>query len=185
MFVNLPGRTARELARSIEEAVHGGGLQPGEPLPPIRQLAAASRISPVTVAAAYRRLRTRGIVVGEGRQGDARALQSGQPRPPADQRPAPEGLIDLATGNPDPDLLPALRPRARAPRDVPRLYGSRLRVPRLIEFAAGEFAADGVAPTTDSGFWRARRRLSVCFASNCARVIVLPSRIRRCPHCSI
>ena len=46
------GKTARALARSIEEAVHAGNLQPGESLPPIRQLAASSRISPVTVAAA-------------------------------------------------------------------------------------------------------------------------------------
>ena len=145
MVRKFAGKTARELARSIEEAVHAGGLQPGEPLPPIRQLAAASRVSPVTVAAAYRRLRTRGIVVGEGRRGTRVRPNPASPAFPTDQRPAPEGLIDLATGNPDPDLLPPFSSALSRLTDVPRLYGDPPLRPQLIEFAAGEFAADGVA----------------------------------------
>ena len=144
MVRKFAGKTARDLARSIEEAVHTGTLQPGDPLPPIRQLAVSSRISPVTVAAAYRRLRTRGIVVGEGRRGTRVRPNPASPVLPTDQRPSPEGLIDLATGNPDPDLLPSLGPALSRVPTVPGLYGDPPLRAQLIEFAAGEFAADGV-----------------------------------------
>jgi DNA-binding transcriptional MocR family regulator len=138
------GRTARELARSIEEAVHAGTLQPGAPLPPIRQLAVSSRLSPVTVAAAYRRLHARGIVVGQGRRGTRVRPNPASPGLPADQRAAAEGLIDLATGNPDPDLLPPLAPALASVSAGPHLYGEPSQNGRFVTFAAGEFAADGV-----------------------------------------
>src|SRR5688572_10525637 len=138
------GKTARGLARSIEEAVHAGTLQPGEPLPPIRQLAASSRLSPVTVAAAYRQLHSRGIVVGQGRRGTRVRPNPASPGLPADQRAAAEGLIDLATGNPDPDLLPPLAPALGSVSAGPHLYGEPSLNGRLVTFAAGEFAADGV-----------------------------------------
>ena len=138
------GRTARDLARSIEEAVHSGTLQPGAPLPPIRQLAASSRLSPVTVAAAYRRLHSRGIVAGEGRRGTRVRPNPASPGLPADQRAAAEGLIDLATGNPDPDLLPPLAPALASVSAGPHLYGEPSLNGRLATFVAGEFAADGV-----------------------------------------
>jgi DNA-binding transcriptional MocR family regulator len=145
MVRNFKGRTARDLARSIEEAVHTGVLQPGEALPPIRQLATSSRVSPVTVAAAYRRLRTRGLVTGEGRRGTRVRQNPASPVLPADQRPAPHGLVDLATGNPDPALLPALGSALGRLTITPRLYGEPPLRRQLIEFAAGELAADGVA----------------------------------------
>jgi DNA-binding transcriptional MocR family regulator len=145
MIRKFAGRTARELARSIENAVHAGALKPGEPLPPIRQLAASVRLSPVTVAAAYRRLRSRGIVAGQGRRGTRVRLNPASPVLPVDQRPAPEGLLDLATGNPDPELLPPLTPALGRVSASPRLYGEAAAQSRLIAFAAGEFAADGVS----------------------------------------
>src|SRR5215208_1352689 len=138
------GKTASALARSIEDAVHAGILQPGEPLPPIRQLAASSHLSPVTVAAAYRRLHSRGIVVGQGRRGTWVRPNPASPGFPADQRAAAEGLIDLATGNPDPDLLPPLPHALASLASAPRLYGESSVNGRLVTFAAGEFAADGV-----------------------------------------
>lgn len=145
MVRKFAGRTARDLARSIEEAVHGGTLQPGEPLPPIRQMAASSGISPVTVAAAYRRLRSRGIVIGQGRRGTRVRPNPASPVLPADQRPVAEGLIDLATGNPDPDLLPPMSPALGRVRVEPGLYGDPPLRSQLISFAAGEFTADGIA----------------------------------------
>jgi DNA-binding transcriptional MocR family regulator len=146
MYRKFAGRTASDLARSIEEAVHAGTLRPGELLPPIRRLAASSRISPVTVAAAYRRLHARGIVVGQGRRGTRVRPNPASPVLPADQRPAPEGLVDLATGNPDPDLLPPLAPALGRVATTPRLYGEAPLQSQLMAFAAGEFAADGVDP---------------------------------------
>ena len=133
------------MAVSIEEAVHSGALKPGDPLPPIRRLAASSRISPVTVAAAYRRLRSRGLVTGDGRRGTRVRPNPASPVLPADQRAAPEGLVDLATGNPDPALLPPLGPALGRLADVPRLYGQPALCPQFIEFAAGELAADDVS----------------------------------------
>jgi DNA-binding transcriptional MocR family regulator len=139
------GRTASELARSIEEAVHAGALTPGESLPTIRQLAAASRISPVTVAAAYRRLHSRGILVGQGRRGTRVRSNPASPGLPADQRPAAEGLIDLATGNPDLQLLPSVASALGSLPTAPRLYGEAPLSRQLMSFAAAEFAADEVA----------------------------------------
>ena len=61
-----------------------------------------------------------------------------------DQRAAPEGLIDLATGNPDPELLPPPGPALSSVSSTLRLYGESPSHPRLAAFAAGEFAADGI-----------------------------------------
>jgi DNA-binding transcriptional MocR family regulator len=139
------GRTARDLARSIEEAVHSGALPAGEPLPPIRQLAASARLSPVTVAAAYRRLHARGIVVGQGRRGTRVRPNPASPGLPVDQMSVPDGLVDLATGNPDPELLPPWDAALARVTTVPRLYGDSPLLPRLLAFAAGEFDADDIA----------------------------------------
>ena len=144
MYRMFAGRTAHDLARSIEEAVHAGTLQPGDLLPPIRQLAVSSRISPVTVAAAYRRLHSRGIVVGQGRRGTRVRPNPASPALPLDQRPTSEGLVDLATGNPDPALLPSLTSVLGRVSAHPRLYGETPGHPPLLAFAAAEFEADGV-----------------------------------------
>lgn len=127
--------------------MHAGVLAPGESLPPIRQLASSARLSPVTVAAAYRRLHARGIVVGQGRRGTRVRPNPASPVLPADQRPAPEGLVDLATGNPDPELLPSPGLVLGRIGVTPRLYGEPAVESRLRAFAAGEFAADEVDAT--------------------------------------
>lgn len=138
------GKTAQELARSIEESVHSGALLPGDLLPSIRELAASARVSPVTVAAAYRRLHARGITSGQGRRGTRVRPNPASPVLPHDQRAAPEGLVDLATGNPDPELLPQLGAAIARISPEPRLYGEPTLLPRLMAFAAGEFDADEI-----------------------------------------
>jgi DNA-binding transcriptional MocR family regulator len=138
------GRNARDLARSIESAVHSGSLQPGDSLPPIRELATSTGLSPVTVAAAYRRLQSRGIVVGRGRRGTLVRPNPASPAAPLDQRPAPDGLFDLAGGNPDPALLPPFSPASFRLSSSARLYGDSPVNSALGTFAAGEFAADDV-----------------------------------------
>jgi DNA-binding transcriptional MocR family regulator len=63
-------------------------------------------------------------------------------RPPA---PLPRHVRDLAHGNPDPRLLPRL-PRIQAPVGAgPRLYAEQASLPQLLEIAAQQFAADGIA----------------------------------------
>src|SRR5205085_7876543 len=78
----LAGRTAIEIAASVETAIRHQSLGPGEQLPPVRTLARELSVSPATVASAYRHLRTRGIIVGDGRRGTRVAA-----RPPLLARP--------------------------------------------------------------------------------------------------
>ena len=134
------GRNASEISRDVEGAVRDGRLAPGATLPPVRGLAADLGLSPVTVAAAYRELREKGIARGNGRAG-TRITGA----PPIGPRPAltvPDGVRNLLVGSPDPELLPALP--AVTPR--PRLYGEPPVAPRLGRLAAEQFRADGIDP---------------------------------------
>ena len=100
----VPG--AKEIAARFETEIRDGRRRPGEALPPVRALAAELRVSPGTVASAYHTLRLRGLAGGQGRRGTRVSA-----RPPVALRPrdaVPETLRDLASGNPDPALLPAL-----------------------------------------------------------------------------
>jgi len=138
----ITGRSADAIARSIEESLQSGRLQAEASLPPVRSLAESLGVSPTTVAAAYRTLRQRGLVVGQGRRGTRIARrESAPPRLPI---PHAAGTINLSDGNPDPELLPDLEPLLRElpfPRD---LYGAPCVLPEL--HAAGHrlLAADGV-----------------------------------------
>lgn len=138
----ITGSSARDIARSIEEGVAAGGLAPGTPLPSVRGLARELDVSPTTVATAYRELRTRGLVVTHER---SRTVVSHVPplvsRPHA---PLPEGVRDLAAGDPDPTLLPDLAATLRTV-DVPaRGYGEEALVPALSERAVDWFTGDGI-----------------------------------------
>lgn len=141
------GTTAREIAASLEAAVRQGALAPGAVLPSVRQLATELHVSPPTVAAALADLRRRGVVVTH-----ARRRSSVSPRPPVavemSEPLLPANVVDLARGNPDPALLPDLRPvltRLSAGRQ-PHLYGEPGVDPRLAELARGELAEAGVEP---------------------------------------
>jgi DNA-binding transcriptional MocR family regulator len=134
------GRSATEIAASIESAVRDARLAPGSRLPTVRELARTLRVSPTTIAAAYQRLRLRGLVAGQGRRG-TRVTH----RPPLLARSpvaAAKGLRNLADGNPDPSLLPR-HAAAVAPRR-PRLYGEQNELPELLALARRQLAADGV-----------------------------------------
>jgi DNA-binding transcriptional MocR family regulator len=111
----------------------------------VRALAQRLGTSPATVNAAYRILRQRGLVLGEGRRG-TRVAPRPALRTPSHHRPEAHGLRDLAVGMPDPELLPALGP-ALARIDLPvttQLDGLELADPALLELARKGFAADGI-----------------------------------------
>ena len=124
------------LSTSIEQAVHAGRLPPGAMLPTVRDLSAVLKLSPATVAAAYRVLRTRGLTTGSGRQGTRVAARPPSPAAKRSGLVVP-GLVDLATGNPDPSLLPPLQAAVRAITGDPRLYGDAAELPPLMQLSRG------------------------------------------------
>jgi DNA-binding transcriptional MocR family regulator len=148
----IAGSTASEIASSIEQQARAaiGDQQ----LPTIRELAATLRVSPVTVAAAYRLLHSRGLAVGHGRRG-TRLRAHSTPHPPSLRSSgAAEGVLDLSSGNPDPALLPSIDAALRGLHADAHLYGEPAELRPLIAFATAEFEADGIpaaAVTVTSG----------------------------------
>ena len=138
----IAGGTSAAISGSIEAGVRGGGLAAGQPLPPVRKLAATLGVSPGTVAGAYRTLRQRGIVETAGRGGTRI-----RPRPPvaptraALRLPVPPEVLDLSAGEPDVRLLPAL-PRIAA--QSRRGYRDAGPIPDLLELATARLAGDGL-----------------------------------------
>src|SRR5690606_8811702 len=100
-----------EIADSVRALVDRGELAPWQSLPPVRALAEQLGINRNTAVAAYRTLARSGVVVSLGRAGTRVAQR---------QTVAQEGfaaagsLRDVATGNPDPRLIPDLGPALTA-----------------------------------------------------------------------
>jgi len=138
----LSGSTAVNIARSVEQAVTAGRIAAGAPLPPVRALATQLRVSPATVAAAYRLLQERGLAFGDGRRGTR--VRPAPPLATPDDLPLPAGARDLASGNPDPRLLPNVRKALHSLAAPPRLYGIGVTAQQLVDVARAQFAADGV-----------------------------------------
>ena len=136
------GAGAREIAARIEEGIRVGALAPGEQLPTIRALATEVGVSPMTVASAYRALRARGLLTAAGRRGTRVAE-----RPPLPVRAAffvPPGARDLASGNPDPELLPPLGVGLAGVDRSPHRLLDEGRLDVLVELARAQLAADGI-----------------------------------------
>ncbi|HTZ24634.1 MAG TPA: aminotransferase class I/II-fold pyridoxal phosphate-dependent enzyme [Streptosporangiaceae bacterium] len=136
------GAAATTIAARIEAAIAEGELVPEARLPTVRDLAAELAVSPATVAAAYRLLKQRGLVSANSRRGTVVL-----PQPPLrvrGARPLPPGVRDLASGNPDPALLPPLGPALARLDPGHKLYGGPVKLLRLVELAGAGFAADGI-----------------------------------------
>lgn len=136
------GAGASTIAATVELEIAHGRLPAEASLPTVRALAAALGVSPATVAAAYRTLRQRGFVVTDRGRGTSVAAQ-----PPVRVKAAvalPEGVRDLASGNPDPRLLPALAGAFAGLAPGHKLYGGAAKLPELAAQAAADFAGDGI-----------------------------------------
>jgi DNA-binding transcriptional MocR family regulator len=142
MQAEISGRTAAAIAASLERRLVGP-IRSDAPLPTVRQLASTLGVSPATVAAAYKLLKSRGLVSGQGRRGThprGQTVGSLRATPWTDAR----GLRDLATGDPDPDLLPPLGQALRALSVEQKLYGDAPEWPGLVAYASSELVADGI-----------------------------------------
>jgi DNA-binding transcriptional MocR family regulator len=147
----IGGSTAREIASSVEASIREGLVRTGDQLPTVRALAERLGTSPATVNAAYRILRQRGLVVGEGRRG-TRVAPRPPVRPPADvaarepsvQRTA--GVRDLTIGLPDPELLLPVQPvLERIDLDAKMRISSLESIdPELLALATESFRSDGL-----------------------------------------
>jgi DNA-binding transcriptional MocR family regulator len=146
---SIRGRTAREVAASVESSILEGVLETGDQLPTVRALAQALGTSPATVNSAYRTLRQRGLVIGEGRRGTRVAPRPALRAAARAWSMAPEtaeGVRDLTVGLPDPELLPPVAPalgRVDPGRRL-KLAGLEAPDPELVELAAKSFRADGL-----------------------------------------
>ncbi|WP_432180799.1 aminotransferase class I/II-fold pyridoxal phosphate-dependent enzyme [Streptomyces sp. NBC_00063] len=144
----IEGRRAAEIAASVERAVGGGDLQPGQLLPPMRELAQHLGVNPNTVAAAYRTLRERGVIETAGRRGSRVRSKPATTARELIRVDVPAGVRDVSNGNPDTALLPSLAEAfawAAAQGDkVPVLYGDGPLEPELARHARVAFDQDGI-----------------------------------------
>lgn len=125
-----------------------GDLEPGQLLPPMRELAERLGVNPNTVAAAYRTLRERGVIETAGRRGSRIRSKPATTGRDYIRVEVPEGVRNVADGNPDPALLPALAEAfaAAAGRSDgdPVMYGEAAVEAELERLARADLDADGV-----------------------------------------
>ncbi|MFF2929878.1 aminotransferase class I/II-fold pyridoxal phosphate-dependent enzyme [Streptomyces mirabilis] len=144
----IEGRRAADISASVERAVGSGDLEPGQLLPPMRELAERLGVNPNTVAAAYRTLRERGVIETAGRRGSRIRSKPATTGRDYIRVEVPEGVRNVADGNPDPALLPALAEAfaaaaGRSDRD-PVMYGEAAVEAELERLARADLGADGV-----------------------------------------
>ncbi|WP_405814853.1 aminotransferase class I/II-fold pyridoxal phosphate-dependent enzyme [Streptomyces sp. NBC_01390] len=144
----IKGRGAAEISASVERAVGAGELEPGQLLPPMRELAERLGVNPNTVAAAYRTLRDRGVIETHGRRGSRVRSKPATTGREYIRVEVPTGVRDVAHGNPDPALLPSLAAAFAAAGEqgdrAPVLYGDAIVEPELARIARADLDADGV-----------------------------------------
>ncbi|QBJ97220.1 aminotransferase class I/II-fold pyridoxal phosphate-dependent enzyme [Rhodococcus sp. ABRD24] len=147
--MGIEGGTAQEIADSVRGLLQEGALTVGATLPPVRQLAAELGVNRNTVAAAYRTLVLAGVAETRGRGGTV--LRDN--RDAGEQEGSAEGtpLTDLASGNPDPALLPDLTTALVGLDVTAKLYGGATIDPGLADAAERTFA-DLTAEITRAGW---------------------------------
>ena len=123
LSARLRAGTSRGLADAVSSAIRDDVLVDGDRMPPIRLVAQTLRLSPTTVTSAWALLVRGGLLHTDGRRGTVVAIRSGAARGPAGSRPTRYRQavdrtslfeVDLATGMPDPALLPGLTTALRS-----------------------------------------------------------------------
>ncbi|MCQ9387358.1 aminotransferase class I/II-fold pyridoxal phosphate-dependent enzyme [Brevibacterium sp. 50QC2O2] len=135
----ISGRTADEIVDSVRGLIDSGRLQAGDALPPARDLARTLEVNRNTVLSAYRRLSVAGLAVTRGRGGTSVARN----QPTATEGFSPGTVLrDIGNGNPDPHLLPDLRPALAQSAGDPVLYGAPVIDPGLAAWATDWLGED-------------------------------------------
>ncbi len=137
--MRISGMTATEIASSVRDLIASGQLAPQDLLPPVRKLAEELGVNRNTVASAYRQLVAAGEAETRGRGG---TVVTGVPQLASEGAWFGGRLIDLASGNPDPELLPDALQALRGGDYRPALYGAPSVDPDLAGCAAEQFAPD-------------------------------------------
>jgi DNA-binding transcriptional MocR family regulator len=75
---------------------------------------------------------------------EARASANAPPSPQDVPHESPEGLRDLASGNPNPGFFPSYRDALAKLKDTHVLYGEPAEDPELLELASKQFEDDGI-----------------------------------------
>lgn len=164
------GRTAAELAQSIEASIRAGTLAAGDSLPPIRQLASGLGLSAGTVASAYRLLNGRGLTSSDRRRGTwVRELRKSDLAQVRRQIPVPAGVTDCSSGNPDPLMLPDPLSVIAGIAYEPALYGSPAGHVGFLAEARRRFEHDGVPAEHLTVTFGALDAISRMLTSNLAR----------------
>lgn len=143
--MEITGQSASDIADSVRTLIDRGHLRPGDLLPPVRTLAKDLGVNRNTTVAAYRLLATSGLVVGQGRAGTRVAdlspgPQDGYATDGADDTSAE--VVDLASGNPLPALIPDVRPALTSAAGHTVLYGEPVVDAGLAQWACEWFAPD-------------------------------------------
>ncbi|WP_173924167.1 aminotransferase class I/II-fold pyridoxal phosphate-dependent enzyme [Agromyces sp. Marseille-P2726] len=137
--LEISGRAAAEIADSVRALIERGALLPGQPLPPVRTLADTLGVNRNTAVAAYRQLTQAGVVVTRGRGGTHVADRSPVPQ---EGFAADNVLRDVATGNPDPELIPDPSRALARVTGKPVLYGETVIDPGLEAWAQAWMRSD-------------------------------------------
>ncbi|GGY95904.1 aminotransferase class I/II-fold pyridoxal phosphate-dependent enzyme [Streptomyces poonensis] len=137
--MQISGTTAAEIAGSVRDLIASGRLASRDLLPPVRKLAAELGVNRNTVASAYRQLVAAGEAETRGRGG---TVVTGVPQLAGEGAWFGGRLIDLASGNPDPELLPDALRALRGGEYRPALYGAPSVDPDLADWAAAQFGPD-------------------------------------------
>ena len=139
----ISGKSASAIADNLERAIDEGAFGQNGMLPTIRELAETLSVSPTTVNAAYSQLRARGRI-GGSRRGGSRVIALAK-IPTAGAASIRSGLRNLVAANPDPALLPPLRPFIERTLSEGRLYSEERLHPGLRKAAAARLDTDGIS----------------------------------------